>query len=227
MLFVFTSACCNLVCLHVTYFPDKGQLKMIRIILLIAITSSVGNCQIYSNESIYKSLSDLERVIQTEENLVETLKEYLDRYNRTLQKLHESLKVYEDLNATATEDPDKFVENPVQAFILIKRMTVDWDETKKLLDTQWINDLFDELEDPERFSPWPSFNDLEGAGLALLRVQDAYDLKASDLSNGTFNGVHYGGRLGSSECNMLSRLAYNVSNGELAVEWSLEAGKKL
>ena len=199
---------------------------MINLVTLLLIITTVKS-QIYSNESLYKSSSDLIKVIKTEENLITALKMHLDRQNATLYKLYKTLEDYQKLNETAQENPEKFVENPVQIFTLINKMTVDWEEAKKLLENNSTNKLLDSLEEPGLFSVWPSKADLTGAGLALLRVQDLYDLKASDLANGTFNGVHRGGSLDSSKCKLLSDLAYNDSNAKLALEWGQEAAKKL
>ena len=95
-------------------------------------------------------------------------------------------KAYEEIQNRAKNDVDKYVGNPLNSYLLIKRLTSDWKEVKNLMSSKVLeDDSFANLTDSfERPLKWPSEDDLSGAAIALTRLQDTYNLSPSDMSQG-------------------------------------------
>ena len=74
---------------------------------------------------------------------------------------------------------------------------------------------------------WPSEEDLNGAAVALLRLQDTYKLTTEDLANGQLNGVNYGNsKLTAHDCFELGRQSYNVGDHYHTSLWMNQAMKR-
>jgi prolyl 4-hydroxylase len=98
--------------------------------------------------------------------------------------------MYKQEHAKALHNIVEYLSNPVNAFLLIKRLTRDWNDIEELL----IGDveIYQTVEDMKRENKFPDEKDLQGAAVALTRLQDVYSLETSDVSRGVLNGVHYG-----------------------------------
>jgi len=74
------------------------------------------------------------------------------------------------------------MENPLQAFQLLKRLTINWNKIEKSMsEDSWleVNQFAQDYRDL-----FPGLEDLNGAALALIRLQDTYNLTKSDMANG-------------------------------------------
>lgn len=56
---------------------------------------------------------------------------------------------------------------------------------------------------------YPDEEDLDGAAVGLLRLQDTYQLKTDDLANGIVAGESVGNVLTAQDCFEVGRAAYN------------------
>lgn len=77
---------------------------------------------------------------------------------------------------------DNLMDNPLQAFQLLKRLTVNWNKIEQVMgDDSWssVNQFIADYR-----SLLPDQDDLNGAALALIRLQDTYNLTMSDMANG-------------------------------------------
>lgn len=55
---------------------------------------------------------------------------------------------------------------------------------------------------------FPTEEDLNGAAVALMRLQDTYKLDTSSVARGELNGVQYSTKLTSNDCFELGRQSY-------------------
>ena len=103
-----------------------------------------------------------------------------------IQILNGVSKAFEEIQNRAKNDVDKYIGNPLNSYLLIKRLTSDWKEVKNLMSSKVLeDDSFANLTDSfERPLKWPSEDDLSGAAIALTRLQDTYNLSPSDMSQG-------------------------------------------
>jgi prolyl 4-hydroxylase len=136
--------------------------------------------------------------------------------------------MYEDIQSRAESDVEKYVGNPLNSYLLIKKLTSDWKEVKNLMATNLGETMFTNMTDSfQRPLKWPSEEDLSGAAIALTRLQETYKLDPSDLANGKLNGVKYGPSLSSHDCFELGRQHYNNADYDHTIQWMEEAVNRL
>ncbi|GFR33384.1 prolyl 4-hydroxylase subunit alpha-2 [Trichonephila clavata] len=85
------------------------------------------------------------------------------------------------------------VDNPLQAFQLIRRLAVNWDFVKRAMRSDDWNPIRRLISDYRQLMP--NHDDLQGAAMALVRLQDTYKLSMSDMAKGSILGLPQGTRL--------------------------------
>lgn len=93
---------------------------------------------------------------------------------------------------------DNLMDNPLQAYQLVKRLTINWNKIVKTVKKD------DEWQEVDRLMTsysmlLPKQEDLNGAALALIRLQDTYNLSLTDLADGYIMGKDSSIRL-SGKC---------------------------
>lgn len=73
-----------------------------------------------------------------------------------------------------------------------KRMTISWDYILKIIaDNSIEKEYLENISEISLNLYFPKKEDLNGAALALIRLQRTYKLNPSDLANGQIKGVQY------------------------------------
>lgn len=100
--------------------------KILPLILLILLIKP-------SSPEVFSALVDLEALVHTESLLIDFLDKQtgtqgphsreFERYARTFRLQHEK----------ASKDIESYVANPINAYLLVKRLTADWWDIRKLL----------------------------------------------------------------------------------------------
>merc|ERR1711976_456913 len=87
-----------------------------------------------TNEGLFTSSTDLQGLVTTETELVSKLHQYLEDEQNRLEKLKRVIKQYEKLRDDAASSGEQFVGNPLNSYLLIKRLTSDWKSLQEMLD---------------------------------------------------------------------------------------------
>lgn len=74
---------------------------------------------------------------------------------------------------------------------------------------------------------FPTDEDLNGAAVALTRLQDTYNLETSSLARGELNGVQYSSEMTVEECFELGRQMYMNRDFHHSILWMREAMDRL
>lgn len=74
---------------------------------------------------------------------------------------------------------------------------------------------------------YPDDDDLDGAAIGLLRLQDTYQLKTADLANGFIQGQQVGSGLTAQDCFEVGRAAYNGKDYYHTLQWMEEALERI
>ncbi len=103
-------------------------------------------------------------------------------------RTHRYVAEYEQFGSRAADDQERFVGNPLNSFLLIKKMTSDWKEVKELIKQSPAEDFLANLTSRQQRSlKWPSEEDLSGAAVALVRLQvrqdDCHQCSVADHSS--------------------------------------------
>ncbi|RZF43753.1 hypothetical protein LSTR_LSTR009176 [Laodelphax striatellus] len=73
---------------------------------------------------------------------------------------------------------------------------------------------------------FPTDEDLNGAAVALMRLQDTYKLDTASVARGQLNGVQYSTQLSADDCFELGRQSYNNQDFYHTVLWMSESLKR-
>ncbi|KAI0236972.1 Prolyl 4-hydroxylase subunit alpha-1 [Lamellibrachia satsuma] len=170
---------------------------------------------------VFTSIADLEKILYAENDVAIDLKQYIASEEQRLEKLKRIAEDYRHHSSDALEDVDRHLANPVNAFLLVKRFTSDWEEVLDLIRNTTGQGFLAKVED--KTSCFPNSDDLTGAASALLRLQDVYALKTEQIAKGHLRGVKNSPELTAEECFEIGRTAYNDGDHYHAVMWMQHA----
>ncbi|XP_018332040.1 prolyl 4-hydroxylase subunit alpha-1 [Agrilus planipennis] len=184
-------------------------------------------CQKVVLSELYTALVDLKEVLYTEGVLIKTLETYIHAETTKLKLLQRYVDLYKSQHQLASEDVDTYVANPINAYLLIKRLTADWRQVESLLHMNLVQETVANISAYKEYLKFPTDEDLNGAAVALTRLQDTYKLDTSSLARGELNGVKYSSELSATDCFELGRQSYNNGDFYHTQLWMTEADSRL
>lgn len=164
----------------------------------------------------------MEEVLETESVLINNLEGYIMSQERKLKYLRKKVIEYQREHDEAAKDVSSYLLNPINAYLLIKRLTSDWKDLETIMaidGSQFINNVTNYRE----VLKFPTEEDLIGATNALIRLQDTYNLDTASLARGELNGVQYSTSMSSEDCFEIGRQMYNNQDYHHTVMWMNEA----
>lgn len=195
------------------------------------------------NSEMFTAVVDLEKLLKTEAEIVKTLENYINAEESRLQKIRSLREEYGKIYEAASEDTTSFLANPVNAYLLVKKLTSDWKAAESLLlggigkgeDVSCLNynifnnvsfifkEIIENMTRNRQDIRFPDDEDLNGAAIALLRLQDTYKLETSALAQGKIKGTKQSPELTAGDCFELGRQSYNNGDHYHTVLWMQEA----
>lgn len=175
---------------------------------------------------MFSALADMESLVSTEFELVKQLDNYIQEEETRLKRLRGFLEEYESLYHEASADVSKYLANPVNAYLLVKRLTSDWKKVEKVVTQNAGSDFVKNITHRQSLVRFPSDEDLKGAAVALIRLQDTYKLDTHALADGKLLGTKYSRQLTAGDCWELGRQSYNNEDHYHTVLWMGEALNK-
>ena len=112
---------------------------------------------------LFTALVHLEKLLNTEKLIVGSLQEYLSSEEHRLSQLRQMTRHYAELQSIASKDVDSYLANPINAYLLVKRLTTDWQTVEQLLNPD--KKRIDVIQQNETF---PSAEDLSGTNRFYL-----------------------------------------------------------
>jgi len=191
----------------------------IRVCLSVAVILSVivkpNQCELFT------SLGHLTKIVESEIEVSKYLRNFL---NLEQERLKEAEKIVSDFEAMAEMsggDPDRFIGNPVNAYLVIKQLMKD---LQKFVDTvntyEKLKDLVSEIKEKYVL---PSSEDYSGAIQALHRLSDTYLLNPKEIRLGNLSKNYPSRPLNAFECFEMGRIAYDQEDFYHTVIWMIEA----
>lgn len=165
----------------------------------------------------------MEEILGTEKILIENLEGYIILQEEKLVYLRQKVKDYQREHDEASKDPSGYLLNPINAYLLTKRLTVDWKDIEQYM-TQDIGAAFvQNVSEYREELKFPSEEDLMGAVQALIRLQDTYNLDTEKVARGELNGVQYSTAMRSEDCYEIGRQTYSNNDYRHTIMWMNEA----
>ncbi|VDK53678.1 unnamed protein product [Anisakis simplex] len=190
------------------------------ITLLLVVFSTVCSADIFT------AIADMQNLLGAEKEVTTIISAYIDSEFERLKQLKDMASEYTRRNTEAVSSGSSYVTNPVNAYLLIKRLTSDWQYLEDMMTQnsaeQFIKNItekrktFGEVRYPQR-------EDLTGAAIALLRLQDTYKLDTHDIASGNIRGKYIGQQLTSHDCFEVGRSAYQQFDYYHTILWMQEA----
>nr|CAD7265071.1 unnamed protein product [Timema shepardi] len=162
---------------------------------------------------VYTALVEMEELLETEAVLMRTLEDYITAQEDRLNQLRRQAGEYAKEHEEASQDVQGYLSNPINAYLLVKRLTTDWKQVESFMVDDITQGFAENLTRYHQILKFPSDEDLNGAAVALMRLQDTYKLDTSSVARGELNGIQY-----SSELTVQLR-AYSVSTVCSGAEW--------
>lgn len=175
---------------------------------------------------VFSAVAGMEVLVATESELVKHLDTYIQEEENRMKQLRGFLKEYESMNQEASVDASKYLANPINAYLLVKRLTSDWKKVEKVMSQNSGSAFVKNITQHRSVLLFPSDDDLKGAAVALMRLQDTYKLDTHALAEGNLLGKKYSRHLTAGDCWELGRQSYNNGDHYHTVLWMAEALNK-
>uniref|UniRef100_A0A1B0CQR2 procollagen-proline 4-dioxygenase n=1 Tax=Lutzomyia longipalpis TaxID=7200 RepID=A0A1B0CQR2_LUTLO len=165
----------------------------------------------------------MEELLETEAVLITNLEEYIKAQEEKIQKAAE----YQSEHNEAAADITGYLSNPINAFLLTKRLTTDWKEVENVMLYDVGSTYLENVTNYRNILPFPTEEDLNGAAVALMRLQDTYKLDTASVARGELNGIQYTSEMSVGDCFELGRQSYINGDHYHTVLWMREAMDRL
>ncbi|XP_037812179.1 prolyl 4-hydroxylase subunit alpha-1 [Lucilia sericata] len=172
-------------------------------------------CCLMANAEFYSSVDSLKVLGNMEATLIQNFRQYLKQQQQDIDNVQRFIKEVKFHHELAIEDVADYIENPINAFTLIKRVVNDWKELYEFLKFSDIKmDIEESLTQFEGIQ-LPNDDELQGAIRGLKRLQTIYKLSADDMAK----GEKYGNPLNWRDCFEIGTTLLDDTSFKLAIEW--------
>ncbi|XP_046805688.1 prolyl 4-hydroxylase subunit alpha-1 [Lucilia cuprina] len=173
-------------------------------------------CCLMANAEFYSSVDSLKVLGNMEATLIQNFRQYLKQQQEDIDNVQRFIKEVKFHHELAIEDIADYIENPINAFTLIKRVVNDWKELYEYLKFSDIKlDIKESLTQFEKGIQLPNDGELQGAIRGLKRLQTIYKLSAVDMAK----GEKYGNPLQWRDCFEIGTTLLDDNSYKLAIEW--------
>jgi prolyl 4-hydroxylase len=176
---------------------------------------------------VFTALTDMEGLLETEVVLINNLDGYIKAQEEKLEILRHKRDEYQKEHEIASQDTSGYLLNPINAYLLTKRLTTDWKDVEELLTIDVGLQYIKNVSNYRSLLKFPTEEDLTGVAIGLIRLQDTYGLKTADLADGKLNGVQFSTEMSSEDCFEIGRQSYINNNFFYTILWMNEALNRL
>uniref|UniRef100_A0A6P4F8L9 procollagen-proline 4-dioxygenase n=1 Tax=Drosophila rhopaloa TaxID=1041015 RepID=A0A6P4F8L9_DRORH len=196
---------------------------MWKYVLLIGLMSFLGQESLASD--YFSSVTGLEELLHTEDYLTKELRSKVNGIRISLQQLEGELSSIEKEHSIAASDSENYLTNPVNVYRLMKRLHTDWSLMEGRVQLMAEDMNFNATR--EYGLSFPSQEDVEGAALALVRLQSTYKLDVAQVAAGILNGVKYGSDMSWQDCFELGQQLFEMEDYNNTKVWLRESMERL
>uniref|UniRef100_A0A336MJ28 procollagen-proline 4-dioxygenase n=2 Tax=Culicoides sonorensis TaxID=179676 RepID=A0A336MJ28_CULSO len=179
------------------------------------------------NAELFTALADMEELLETESVLISNLENFIIAQEEKVDFLRRKVSEYKREHNEAATDVSSYLSNPVNAYLLTKRLTVDWREIESVMTFDVGSAFVANITRYREVLKFPGDEDLNGAAVALMRLQDTYNLDTHKVAQGELNGVKYSTEMSANDCFELGRQSYMNHDYYHTILWMEESLRKL
>ncbi|MCP9259529.1 BMA-PHY-1 [Dirofilaria immitis] len=173
--------------------------------------------------------ADLFTSVAEMELLLEAEKEFLICWIRISKGSSNAFSGKKQNNNRNLRNGIQLITNPVSAYLLIKRLVEEWNDIKRLAKSDIGEELLNEISKLRavNYAKTPTMEDLTGAAIALLRLQDTYRLNVKEIADGKILNASIVQPFTARDCFDIGRAAYNMNDYYHTLIWMEEAQERL
>ncbi|CAK9300109.1 unnamed protein product [Gordionus sp. m RMFG-2023] len=175
------------------------------------------------SEDIFTSMADIQNLLYSKKECLSMLNEYIIDEEQRLQKIRDFIKDHENLKNDDETDVEYYLGNPINAFLLIKSLTKDWKHLGTIMRHNASEIYINKIESNVFL---PGDDDLNGAAVALFRLQDMYKVDTNKMAGGDISGVKTSPNLNAEQCFEIGRQSYLNEDFYHTRIWMEEALRK-
>uniref|UniRef100_A0A7I4YLH5 procollagen-proline 4-dioxygenase n=1 Tax=Haemonchus contortus TaxID=6289 RepID=A0A7I4YLH5_HAECO len=192
---------------------------------LLLLLLLFGSC----SADLFTAIADMQRMLGAEKEVTTVIDKYIEAEQQRLEELKRFADEYIDRNKDAEDVGPDFVTNPINAYLLIKRLTTEWKKVEDIMRTNKAESFIRNITENRVRSQvkFPEEEDLSGAATAILRLQDVYRLDTTDLSDGIILGDKVAHSLTAHDAFEVGRAAYNQRDYYHTLTWMQTAMNRL
>lgn len=176
---------------------------------------------------VFTAMSDMEELLETEAVLITNLEAYVAAHEAKLNYLKSRINEYQKEHNIASRDVTKYISNPINAYLLTKRLTSDWSILESVMTHDTGSAFLENVTQHRNIMKFPSDEDLTGAAIALIRLQKTYNLDTASIARGELNGVQYSSQMTAHDCFEMGRQSYMSEDYYHTLLWMNEAMARL
>lgn len=173
-------------------------------------------CSLVSSD-LHSAFSDLESLPHAEGIALTKLNFYIQEQEKRLDELRWRMTNLYREHSKATSNVKEHLSNPVNVFLIIKRLTVEWTIIEGI-----TKDIAQQMLLNKTSKMFPTENDLVGAVDVVVRLQDMYNLDTEVVANGMYTGS----KMWAEDCYIVGQKLYDNGDMHRAAKWMLEAYKR-
>ncbi|KAM8708482.1 hypothetical protein ACLKA7_015457 [Drosophila subpalustris] len=200
----------------------KFHLVFISLIVL-ACGNDIKNPKFPKDELYSSSIVGLLKLLEMEKQVMVHVKGFGDALQEKLDTLKLHLKTIDRKPYTTQAGKDKYISNPLKAFSLIRRLREDWIRlqiyTKTKPGTHELEAMKKLLERKQ------TAEDMQEGLRGLSRIEQTYDLKAEDISQGRLQDKEFNKELSLRDCLAIANHKYQSGDYTRAAIWYRQAIK--
>lgn len=166
-----------------------GRKVMCHYITLLVLILTIRTKNV--NTELFTAVTDMEELLETESVLINNLEGYINAQEQKLGILRQKVQTYQREHKEAAKDVSQYLSNPINGFLLTKRLTADWKDLETLMVADVGTPFIKNVSSYRDYLKFPNDEDLNGAAVALMRLQDTYKLDTANLAKGELNGIQY------------------------------------
>ena len=177
-----------------------------KVIIILLLSLLYGHV----SADIFSSTSHLTNLMYLERHLINSMNNYIENLEEGLVEIKNYVN---DFMASAGQPQfsgtmsDKLISNPLQAFHLIKRFAVQFKKINEKMNSANWTKIESYVEEYEHLLP--TGDDLNGAALSLIRLQDTYNLSLTDLVQGQLLDIQTNIRMNARDCLFFAKQSFN------------------
>ncbi|VDM93892.1 unnamed protein product [Onchocerca ochengi] len=169
----------------------------------------------------YTSITSLKAIIQVEKDIPIIIDGYIEKEVERLGYLKKD---------RAIRRGEEAIRHPINAFLLLKEMLSDWNKVVKIMRFNSTYGVIRNMTDQQATKRinYPTEEDLFGAAIGLLRLQDTYRMDTKDIADGKIlNSQMRTVALTAEDCLEIGRTAYEEYDYYYTIMWMQEVRKRV